>query len=92
MGLWTLSHLYQIAPTFLVLGVLAVLAAKLFKNSSVSTKYIPLQVIAVLLLVLEIGKQISAFKNGSYDLSYFTDSYGKADVSEIWKIFQKGKF
>lgn len=68
MGLWTLSHLYQIAPTFLILGVLAVLAAKLFKNSPVSTKYIPLQVIAVLLIVLEIGKQISAAKGGSYDL------------------------
>lgn len=31
------------------------------------------------------------YKNGSYDLSYFTDSYGKADVSEIWKIFNSGK-
>ena len=31
------------------------------------------------------------YKNGSYDISYFTDSYGKADVSEIWEIFNSGK-
>jgi kanamycin kinase len=31
------------------------------------------------------------YKNGSYDLSYFTDSYGKADVKEVWEVFQNGK-
>ena len=69
MGLWTTTHLYQIVPTFLVLAILSVLITKLLAKCKQSLKYIPLKVIAVILLIMEIGKQIYAFdKDGTYDL------------------------
>lgn len=68
MGLWTMTHLYQIAPTFLVLALLSILLAKLLANCKQSLKYLPLQIIAVTLLVLEVGKQINSGIDGSYDL------------------------
>ena len=68
MGLWTSTHLYQILPTFAVLAVLAAVTAILLRNQSKKIRYIPLQVIAVLLLILEVMKQINSAKDGSYDL------------------------
>lgn len=69
MGLWTVTHFYQIAATFLVLALLSFLCAKTLGRCKTSTKYIPLQVIAVLLLVLEVAKQINSFSaDGAYDL------------------------
>ena len=69
MGLWTITHLYQIVPTFLVFALLSVLAAKLMTKCKQSLKYIPLKVIALTLLIMEVGKQIYSFSNdGTYDL------------------------
>ena len=68
MGLWTMTHLYQIAPTFLALALLSFLAAKLLSKCKESRKYIPLQIIAITLLLLEVGKQINSGIDGSYDL------------------------
>jgi len=69
VGAWTFTHFYQIAPTLLVSGILSVLAAKALGKCHVSKKYIPLKVIAVLLIVLEAAKQINAVgTDGTYDL------------------------
>ena len=68
MGLWTMTHLYQIAPTFLVLAILAIVTAKLLAKSKPSLKYLPLQIISVTLLILEVGKQINSGLGGSYNL------------------------
>ena len=69
MGPWTLPHFYQIVPTFLILAPLSVLIAKLLSGCKRKIKYIPLQVISTLLLVLEVIKQINAAsQDGSYDL------------------------
>ena len=68
MGLWTLTHLYQIIPSFLIFAVLSVIAAKYYSKFDKSARYIPLQAIAVALLFLEIMKQINVARDGSYDL------------------------
>ena len=68
MGLWTMTHLYQILPTFLIFAVISFIAAKTLGKCRPALRYIPLQVIAVTLLVLEVMKQINAAKGGSYDL------------------------
>ena len=69
MGLWTMAHLYQIAPTFLIMAILSAIAAKLLAKSKQSLKYLPLRIIAVTLLVLEVAKQIHSIGNdGSYNL------------------------
>ena len=68
MGLWTLTHLYQILPTFLIFGIVSLIAAKTLGKLRPALRYIPLQIIAVALIVLEVMKQINAAKDGSYDL------------------------
>lgn len=69
MGAWTFTHFYQIAPTLLVSVILSILAAKALGKCHASRKYIPLKVIAVLLLVLEAAKQVTAVgTDGAYDL------------------------
>ena len=68
MGLWTITHFYQILPTFLIMALLSLLAAKLLGSAEKKIRYIPLQVIAVILLLLEVMKQINAAKGGSYNL------------------------
>ena len=68
MGLWTMTHFITVIPAFIVFIALALLIARLLKNKSERIKYIPLQVIAVILLVLEVGKQIYSAWDGSYDL------------------------
>ena len=67
MGLWTLTHLYTVIPAFIAFFIIGALMAWALKNKSERIKYIPLQVIAVILLGLEIGKQIVSFEGG-YDL------------------------
>lgn len=69
MGLWTLTHFLQIIPTFILLAVLSALTALLLRKCPTRVKFIPLQVIAVLLLVLEVMKQINSIgPDGSYNL------------------------
>lgn len=69
MGLWTLTHLLQIIPTFFVLAVFSVLIARFLKKRSASARYVPLKIIAVLLLLLEVAKQInSACADGGYNM------------------------
>lgn len=69
MGPWTLTHLYQIAPTFLILALLSIFSAKMLDKRKLEHKYAPLQMIATILVVLEIAKQINAYTNSeSYNL------------------------
>ncbi len=68
MGLWTLTHLYQILPTFLIFTVIAIIAAKTLGKCERSVRYIPLKIITVIILLLEIAKQINAARGGGYDL------------------------
>ena len=68
MGLWTMTHFVTIIPTFIVFAIIALAIGKLLGTKSERVKYIPLQIIAVVLLVMEIGKQIVSASDGSYDL------------------------
>ena len=67
MGLWTEAHFKTIVPTFIIFIVLAVLIGRVLKNKSEKVKMLPLQIITVLILLLEIGKQIVSC-DGGYDL------------------------
>ena len=69
MGLWTLTHLWQIVPTFLVFAVLTFIAVKLIGKRTERVRRIPLQIIAVTILVLEVLKQINSFgEDGTYNM------------------------
>ena len=67
MGLWTKEHFYLIVPSFIVFIIFAVIFGKYMKNKSEKVKYLPLQIITIILLALEFMKQGYNMKGG-YDL------------------------
>ena len=74
MGLWTMTHFWAIVPAFLVFAGVGALLAKLLKNKSESAKYIPLKVIALIIIGLEIAKQAVSISRG-YDLYHLPFHY-----------------
>lgn len=67
MQLWTKEHAITVLPTLAVSIVLAVLLRALIGKKSAKIRMIPIQIIAVALVLLEIGKQAVSFSKG-YDL------------------------
>ena len=68
MGLWTNTHAITILPAFVVFTVLAIVIAKLLKDKPEKVRWLPFRIMAGILVVLEIVKQILAFEDGKYDL------------------------
>ncbi|MBE5754465.1 MAG: hypothetical protein E7340_03950 [Clostridiales bacterium] len=68
MGLWTLTHFYTIIPTFIVFIALAFLLGWLLKDKDEKIKYIPLQIITIILLALEFMKQGYNLHDDNYNL------------------------
>lgn len=68
MQLWTTGHAMQLLPTLAVMLVAAVLMRLWLGKKELNVRMIPLKIIAVLLVVLEIGKQIVSASDGDYDL------------------------
>ena len=67
MQLWTREHALSLLPALAVMLVLAAVLRHYLKNKPLRIRIIPLQIIAVVLVLLEIGKQIISSR-GSYDL------------------------
>ena len=63
---WTKQHVYLLIPTFIISIIAAIIIAIALKNKDDKTKKIPLQVVTIVLLVLELWKQIRGFIVG-YD-------------------------
>ena len=69
MQLWTPAHLKTLLPALAVMVVLTVVLRLVLANKPLRVRMIPLQVIAIILLLLEVGKQISSFMHpDGYDL------------------------
>lgn len=67
MPFWTKLHLMTILPTFLILILISLFLRKHLIKKPYETRMIPIKIIAVLLVVFEIAKQICSFVVG-YDL------------------------
>lgn len=67
MELWSPAHLRTLLPALFVMLGLSIGLRMLLKKKSDKIRMIPLQVIAGLLLLLEVGKQVVSYKQG-YDL------------------------
>ncbi len=67
MELWTTAHTQTLLPAFVVMLAVAWLLHLLLGNKSHKIRMIPIQIIACLILVLEVGKQFYSFQHG-YDL------------------------
>ena len=74
MGLWTMTYFYAIIPFFLVFFNLAVLWWHFSKKVGDRAKRLPLQIIASLIIVLEIIKQVTSIIKG-YDLYHLPFHY-----------------
>ena len=67
MQLWTYEHFISYVPAFIVI-VAASVAMRHFLVKSEHKSLLPLQIIGVLLILLEIGKQIASFGDNGYNL------------------------
>ncbi|MBQ7378518.1 MAG: YwaF family protein [Clostridia bacterium] len=67
MQLWSSAHLKTLLPALIVMVIVTVLLRLILKDKPLRVRMIPLQIIAVVLLLLEIGKQTVSFIKG-YDL------------------------
>ena len=67
MQLWTKEHAVTLIPAIVVMLLLGWLCRKTLGNKSLKIRMIPIQIIAVLLLLLEVGKQGVSLYRG-YDL------------------------
>ncbi len=74
MELWSQEHIKTLIPALLVMAVLSVFFRLVLGKKSLKIRMIPIQVIAVLLILLEIGKQVLSFRNG-YDLYHIPLHY-----------------
>ena len=69
MKLWTLEHIKSQIPAMIAIVVISVVLRGVLGKADRRFRIIPLQVISVLLVLLEIGKQIVSFRHTSgYDL------------------------
>ena len=67
MGLWTPEHAATLLPAVSVMLALAWLLRRKLADKPFETRMIPIKVIAVILLLLEVGKQVVSLCRG-YDL------------------------
>ena len=74
MKLWTISHVWQLLPTLAICAILAILIGHWLKNKDEKIRMIPIQIISVVLVVLEIAKQIYGLCTG-YNLYWIPLHY-----------------
>ena len=67
MELWTKEHFWQLIPTEIVMIIIALVLNKFIGKKPLKIRMIPFQILAVLLFLSEIGKQVLSFSRG-YDL------------------------
>lgn len=67
MELWTQTHAKSILPALAAMLLLSLLLRKLLIRKEMKIRMIPVQIITVMLLLLEVGKQVISWRNG-YDL------------------------
>lgn len=67
MELWTPQHTKQLLPTLAFILILTAVLRITLKNKPLKIRLIPLQIVAVIIVALEIGKQAFSLAEG-YDL------------------------
>ena len=74
MGLWTVTHAKTVLPAVAGMLLLAALLGHILNKKPLKTRMLPMQIIAILLLILEVGKQAISLKRG-YDLYHIPLHY-----------------
>ena len=64
MELWSPMHIKTLVPALVVMLVICIVLRALLGKKDIKIRMIPVQVIAVILLLLEVGKQVVSFSRG----------------------------
>lgn len=67
MELWTYEQAVTLIPAMVIMALVSLLLGRLMRNCSYRVRLIPVMVVTLVLLVLEVGKQVLSFRRG-YDL------------------------
>ena len=92
MVLWTPEHTKTLLPAIIGMIIISVVLRLLLIKKDVKIRMIPLQVIAVILLLLEVGKQTVSFSRG-YDLYHIPLHFCSLVMFTLpFMAFYKGKY
>ena len=92
MELWSTLHIQTLLPAIIIFLAISILIGYLLRNKEEKIKMIPIQVIAIVLVVLEIMKQTYSIVNG-YDLYHIPLHFCSLFVFFIPIFaFYKGKY
>ena len=69
MGLWSKLHAFTVLPIFFAWIIVSFIIYKFLNKKAANTKYVPLKIISIILIILEIIKQVRSLVIG-YDLYY----------------------
>ena len=61
---WTTLHAYTLIPQFAVYAALAFILSRALRNKGLETRLLPLKICTVILLLLEVAKQITGIVTG----------------------------
>ena len=91
MGLWTPDHVKTLLPALAVMLILAAVLRRLLKDKPRNIRMLPLQIIACILLALEVGKQVISLSRG-YDLYHLPFHFCSLFIFSVpLAAFYKGK-
>lgn len=91
MELWTKEHAITLLPALAVMIVVGVLLYRVLGNKSDKARMLPIQLIACLLIVLEVGKQGLSLMRG-YDLYHLPFHFCSLFIFALpFMAFYKGK-
>ena len=74
MELWTPQHAQTLLPALAIMIVIAIILRLTIGKKDLKIRMIPFQILACLLFLIEIGKQIVSFKGG-YDLYHIPPAF-----------------
>lgn len=92
MELWTKEHAMTLLPAVAVMIVIAVALRLLIGKKDMKIRMIPFQLLAVILFLLEVGKQVDSFRGG-YDLYHLPFHFCSLFIFMLpIMAFYKGKY
>lgn len=92
MVLWSPEHIQTLLPALVGMVIISIVLRLLLIKKNIKFRMIPLQVIAVILLLLEVGKQAVSFSRG-YDLYHIPLHFCSLVMFTLpFMGFYKGKY
>ncbi len=92
MELWTSAHGITLIPTTILMLLFSLILRHFLIKKELKYRMIPFQILAVILFIIEIGKQIDSFSDGHYDLYHLPFHFCSLFIFMLpLSAFYKGK-